>query len=140
MEKLKTVYNATDDFMLVISYNPNYQSILKELKPSTRQRFVGIHLDWPEEAHEIEIIRRESGLHKATAGKLVSIANRIRNLTKDSGLEEGVSTRELVYCGKLLKSKVRTRDAIVSTLIEPLTHDDDMKKSIELIIHNYFKI
>ena len=126
--------------MLVISYNPNYQSILKELKPSTRQRFVGIHLDWPGEAQELEIIRKESGLHKATAEKLISIANRIRNLTKDSGLEEGISTRELVYCGKLLKNKVETRDAIVSTLIEPLTHDDDMKKSIELIIQNYFKI
>jgi len=140
VEKLKTVYNATDGFMLVISYNPNYQSILKELKPSTRQRFVGIHLGWPEETLELEVLRRESGLHKATAQKLVSIANRIRNLTKDSGLEEGVSTRELVYCGKLLKSKVDTRDAIISTLIEPLTHDDDMKKSIELIINNYFSI
>jgi len=140
VEKLKTVYKAAESFMLIISYNPNYQSILKELKPSTRQRFVGIHLDWPEEAQELEIIRKESGLHKATAEKLIRIANRIRNLTKDSGLEEGVSTRELVYCGKLLKNKVNTRDAIVSTLIEPLTHDDDMKKSIELIIHNYFKI
>ena len=138
VEKLKTVYNAADGFMLVISYNPNYQSILKELKPSTRQRFVGIHLDWPSEELELEIIRRESGLHRATAQKLVSIANRIRNLTRDSGLEEGVSTRELVYCGELLKKKVNARDAIVSTLVEPLTHDDDMKKSIELIAGNYF--
>lgn len=140
VEKLKTVYHAGDGFMLVISYNPNYQSILKELKPSTRQRFVGLHLGWPSEALELEIVRKESGLHKITAQKLVSIANKIRNLTKDNGLEEGVSTRELVYCGKLLKKKVSTRDAVISTLIEPLTHDDDMKNSIELIVNNYFDI
>ncbi len=140
VEKLKTVFNATDGFMLVISYNPNYQSILKELKPSTRQRFVGLHLGWPSEALELEIVRKESGLHTVTAQKLVSIANKIRNLTKDNGLEEGVSTRELVYCGKLLKKKVNARDAFVSTLIEPLTHDDDMKNSIVLIVNNYFDI
>ena len=125
--------------MLVISYNPNYQSVLKELKPSTKQRFVSINLGWPHEELETRIVQQEAGVDDDTAGRLVKSANRIRNLVHQ-GLEEGVSTRELVYAGLLLKSGVSTRNSLYSTVINPLTHDSDLKKSIEEVLKNYFHV
>ena len=137
VEKLGTQYRAPDNFILVVSYNPHYQSVLKELKPSTRQRFVSIELGWPKEEHEIEIVCRETGIDKSTATKLAQAANKIRNLVHQ-GLEEGVSTRELVYAGTLISSGLALRDALHSTMIEPLTHDTDLKHSIEEVLKNYF--
>lgn len=125
--------------MLVISYNPHYQSVLKELKPSTKQRFVSINLGWPHEELEVQIVQQEAGVDDDTAGRLVKSANRIRNLVHQ-GLEEGVSTRELVYAGLLLKSGVSTRNSLYATVINPLTHDSDLKKSIEEVLKNYFHI
>jgi nitric oxide reductase NorQ protein len=125
--------------MLVISYNPAYQSIIKELKPSTRQRFVSINFGWPNEDLETQIVQQESGIDEETARTLVKAANKIRNLVQQ-GLEEGASTRELVYASTLLKSGVPMRDALHSTLIEPLTHDSDLKRSIEEILKNYFSL
>ncbi len=139
VEKLGKIFYAPDDFMLVISYNPGYQSVLKELKQSTRQRFVSISLGWPEEDLETQIVQQETGINVETAKKLVKAANKIRNLIHQ-GLEEGVSTRELVYAGRLLMSGVPVRDALFSTVIEPLTHDSDLKRSIEEILKNYFEI
>jgi nitric oxide reductase NorQ protein len=109
VEKRGRVYHAPETFMMVISYNPNYQSVLKELKPSTRQRFVSINLGWPAEDLEVPIVCRESGIDEETARRLVKAANRIRNLVHQ-GLEEGCSTRELVYAGLLLKSGLRAAD------------------------------
>lgn len=137
VEKRSKIFHAPDDFMLVISYNPNYQSVLKELKPSTRQRFVSINLGWPAEDLEIRIVSRESGVEEDTAEKLVKAANRIRNLV-NQGLEEGVSTRELVYAGMLLRNGLPVRDALQATMIEPLTYDGDLKRSIEEVLKNYF--
>jgi len=139
VEKQGRIFRAPDDFMLVISYNPHYQSILKELKPSTRQRFVSINLEWPHEELETQIIHREAGIEMETAEKLVRAANKIRNLVHQ-GLEEGVSTRELVYGAMLLKSGVSKRNALSSTMIEPLTYDPDLKVSILEVLKNYFDI
>lgn len=139
VEKLGKILHAPDNFMLVLSYNPHYQSIIKELKPSTRQRFVAVNLNWPAEDLEIRIIHKEAGADTETAGKLVKSANKIRNLVSQ-GLEEGVSTRELVYAAILLKNGINAKDALSSTMIEPLTQDDDMKMSIREVIKNYFHI
>jgi nitric oxide reductase NorQ protein len=137
VEKRGKIFSAPDDFMMVISYNPNYQSVLKELKPSTRQRFIAINLGWPAEELEVRIVCREAGVEEETAGRLVKAANRIRHLIHQ-GLEEGVSTRELVYAATLLKSGLPVRDALHATMIEPLTYDGDLKKSIEEVLKNYF--
>lgn len=137
VEKKGKIYHAPEGFMMVISYNPNYQSVLKELKPSTRQRFISINLGWPAEELEVRIVSREANVDEQTSGKLVRAANRIRNLIHQ-GLEEGVSTRELVYAGTLLKSGMPVQDSLRATMIEPLTYDSDLKKSIEEVLKNYF--
>jgi len=139
VEKRGKIFHAPKDFMMVISYNPNYQSVLKELKPSTKQRFVSINLGWPNEELETRIVHQEAGVDEDIAGRLVKSANRIRNLVHQ-GLEEGVSTRELVYAGLLLKSGVSTKNSLHSTVINPLTHDNDLKKSIEEVLKNYFHV
>ena len=139
VEKLGRMYKASKDFMLVLSYNPNYQSILKELKPSTRQRFIAINLDWPESELEIQIVQKETGVEADIAEKLVAAAGKIRNLVHQ-GLEEGVSTRELVYAAKLLKSGVSAKNALQSTMIESLTYDQDLKSSILEVLRNYFNL
>jgi len=137
VEKRGKIFHAPEEFMMVISYNPNYQSVLKELKPSTRQRFISINLGWPAEELEIRIVSREAQVEEETASRLVKAANRIRNLVHQ-GLEEGVSTRELVYAGKLLKSGMPVKESLSSTMVEPLTYDSDLKKSIEEVLKNYF--
>jgi nitric oxide reductase NorQ protein len=137
VEKKSKIFRAPDEFMLVISYNPNYQSVLKELKPSTRQRFISINLGWPAEELEIKIVCQESGTDENTAEKLVKAANRIRNLIHQ-GLEEGVSTRELVYAGTLMRRGLPVGDSLRATMIEPLTYDGDLKKSIGEVLKNYF--
>jgi len=137
VEKKGKIFHAPEGFMMVISYNPNYQSVLKELKPSTRQRFISINLGWPAEDLEVRIVSREAGVDEQMSAKLVRAANRIRNLIHQ-GLEEGVSTRELVYAGMLLKSGMPVRESLRATMIEPLTYDSDLKKSIEEVLKNYF--
>jgi nitric oxide reductase NorQ protein len=137
VEKQGRILWAKDEFMMVISYNPNYQSVLKELKPSTRQRFVTIDLSWPREDLEIRIVHQETGVDIDTASRLVKSANKIRNLIHQ-GLEEGVSTRELVYAGMLLKSGVAPKDALYATMVESLTHDSDLKQGIVEVLANYF--
>ncbi len=139
VEKQGRIHYAPKDFMLVISYNPNYQSVSKELKPSTRQRFVTIDLNWPAEELETRIVRQETGVDQDTATRLVRSANKIRNLIHQ-GLEEGVSTRELVYAGMLLKSGVPPKDALYSTMVESLTHDTDLKEGIAEVLKNYFHL
>jgi nitric oxide reductase NorQ protein len=137
VEKQGRILAARDEFMMVISYNPNYQSVLKELKPSTRQRFVTIDLNWPAEDLETRIVHQETGADWETASRLVKSAGKIRNLVHQ-GLEEGVSTRELVYAGMLLKSGVAPKDALYSTMVESLTHDSDLKEGIVEVLKNYF--
>tara|TARA_R110002072_G_scaffold26705_12_gene87979 strand:- start:209 stop:1009 length:801 start_codon:yes stop_codon:yes gene_type:complete len=120
---------APPDFMLVVSYNPGYQHILKALKPSTRQRFVALSFDFPPPQHEREILVRESGLPAAQATTLVNLATRLRAL-KGQDLEEGVSTRLLIYCGKLMVAGVPVLEAARATLVEPLTDHPDVQDGL----------
>ena len=100
IEKLGVLYSAPDDFMLAVSYNPGYQSILKDLKPSTRQRFVSLSFDYPPQELETRIIMREAGVDERFAGQLVSLGRMTRGL-KESGLPEGASTRLLIQAAQL---------------------------------------
>ena len=137
IDRLATILRAPSDFMMVISYNPGYQSVLKELKPSTRQRFVSIDFRYPQAEVERDVLVREAGLDAERAGRLVKVAEKIRNLT-DRGLEEGVSTRLLVYCGKLLAQGVDARVACRAAFTRTLTDDKDMQRTIEEIAADFF--
>ena len=128
---------AHDDFMLVISYNPGYQNLLKGLKPSTRQRFVAISFDYPLQDKEIEIVRQESGSHHELAKQLVSLATDLRRLN-EHGIEEAASTRLLVYAAKMIHSGMPAKDACMTCLAEPITDDTETLIAIEHIIDSYF--
>jgi nitric oxide reductase NorQ protein len=129
LDRTGEVLAAPDDFMLVVSYNPGYQTVLKSLKPSTRQRFLAIDFGYPEATLETRIVAAESGLSADRASLLVGIANRIRAL-QGSDLEEAVSTRLLVYCGTLLTAGLSLDDAVRAAIIEPLTDEDDVKQGL----------
>ena len=137
LDKLGEEVEATDDFMFVASFNPGYQKGFKELKPSTRQRFISLTFDYPDPKLEAEIISAESGVEKGVAARLVKIANKIRNLT-ELGLAETVSTRLLVDAGKLIHSGLPKRLSVEVAVVEPLTDDPDtleaMKDMTDLMI------
>ena len=116
LDKKGELIQAHPDFQLVISYNPGYQSLMKDLKQSTKQRFGGMDFDYPEEKTEINIVAKESGVDAATAEKLVHIAHRARNL-KGHGLDEGISTRLLVYSGQLIVQGVAPLAACSMTMV-----------------------
>ncbi len=120
---------APENFMLIVSYNPGYQNVLKALKPSTRQRFVAIEFGFPPIDHEVEIVAAESGLAPERVRPLVVLARRLREL-KGQDLEEGVSTRLLVYCATLINAGVAIDEAVLASLIEPLTDDPDVKAGL----------
>lgn len=129
IERTGEVLEAPSEFMLVASYNPGYQSILKTLKPSTRQRFLAIEFNFPPAAQEIEIVAAESGLSKEKTAPLVRLAGKLRAL-KGQDLEEGVSTRLLVYCATLIASGMPIERAVQTALIEPLSDDADVKHGL----------
>lgn len=129
IERTGEVLEAGPGFMLVASYNPGYQNILKTLKPSTRQRFLSIEFDFPPADQEIEIVARESGLDKDKVHSLVRLAGKLRAL-KGQDLEEGVSTRLLVYCATLIKAGMPIERAVQAALIEPLSDDADIKQGL----------
>ena len=129
LERTGELLEAPPDFMLVVSYNPGYQNILKSLKPSTRQRFVAIEFAFPPPDAEAAIVARESGLPPERVIPLVRLANALRDL-KGQDLEEGVSTRLLVYCATLIRSGMPPDEAILSSMIEPLTDDPEVKKAL----------
>ncbi len=122
IDKLGENIKAHKDFMLVASFNPGYQKGFKELKPSTKQRFVALSFTYPEEKIETEILVNETNIDKATAKKLVNIATKIRNLT-ELGLTETVSTRLLVDAAKLIHSGLPKRLSVEVAIVEPLTDD-----------------
>ena len=122
IDKLGETVKAHEDFMLVASFNPGYQKGFKELKPSTKQRFVAISFSYPEKKIETEIVIQETGIDKSTAESLVNIATKIRNLT-ELGLTETVSTRLLVDAAKLIKSGLAKRLSVEVAIVEPLTDD-----------------
>lgn len=128
---------AHPDFMLVISYNPGYQNVMKGLKPSTRQRFVSLEFDYPSPEREIVIVCQESNVEKETAQKLVQLGQDLRRL-KDHDLEEAVSTRLLIYAAKLIESGLEPRQACTVCLAQPLTDEKETLAAIERIIQIYF--
>jgi nitric oxide reductase NorQ protein len=137
IEKKGQVIEAVDDFMLVISYNPGYQSVLKELKQSTKQRFLAIEFSYPPAGIETRILEQEAGIDRETAGRLVKLGGKIRNL-RNHGLEEGVSTRLLIYAGSLIRQGVAPSRACEAAVIRPITDDPDMQRSIQELIKAIF--
>ena len=115
--------------MLVVSYNPGYQNLLKGMKPSTRQRFISLRFDYPKPEFEKEIIIKETGMDNQKAARLVRLAGSLRSL-KDHDLEESASTRLLVYTGRLIQNGFNPLDACRAALIEPLTDDQETVKAL----------
>lgn len=120
---------APDDFMLVVSYNPGYQMALKSLKPSTRQRFIALDFTYPSEKAELAIVARESGLPQIRCRPLILLAHRLRALS-DIDLEEGCSTRLVVYAASLIAGGMSVDEAVLAAMIEPLTDDADIKRGL----------
>ena len=137
VEKLGALIEAPPEFCLSISYNPGYQSVLKDLKQSTRQRFVALEFDYPASDLEKTIVARESGLDPETADLLVRFAAMTRNL-KGSGLEEGASTRLLVHAGKLIAAGVDPVSACRSAVAQALTDDPEMLAAVNELSSSLF--
>ncbi len=133
IEKRGTVIDAPPEFMLVVSYNPGYQSILKDLKQSTRQRFVAMEFDYPDSDSETEIVAKEGGVDLSTAADLVSIGQKVRNL-RGHGLEEGVSTRLLIYAAQMIAGGISPIDAAEVAICSPITDDRELQRSIREIV------
>jgi len=137
LEKKNELVSAHPDFQLVISYNPGYQSILKDLKQSTKQRFGALDFGFPARDIEIEIVSHEAGIGPDLAAKLVAVAERARNL-KGHGLEEGISTRMLIYAGSLIAQGAEPVAACHVTLIKPITDDPDSRDALGATIRACF--
>lgn len=137
LEKKGELVHAHADFQLVISYNPGYQSLMKDLKQSTKQRFGALDFNYPEHGIETEIVSHETGVDKGVAEKLVSIAERARNL-KGHGLDEGISTRMLVYAGSLIAKGVDPLSACRVALVRPITDDPDMRDALDAAVTTFF--
>jgi nitric oxide reductase NorQ protein len=133
IEKRGTVVEAPPEFSLVVSYNPGYQSILKDLKQSTRQRFVAIEFDYPAPELETEIVAKEGGVDEAVARDLVTIGQKTRNL-RGHGLEEGVSTRLLIYAAQLIAKGIPAVEAAEVAICSPITDDRELQRSIREIV------
>jgi nitric oxide reductase NorQ protein len=123
IERTGEILHAPPEFMLVVSYNPGYQNMLKGMKPSTRQRFVSMRFDYPAAALEAGILVAETGIEPPVAQRLVQLANDLRNL-KDHDLEESASTRLLIYCARLMRDGFDPLEAARAALIEPLSDDE----------------
>ena len=133
IEKRGTVVEAPPEFMLVVSYNPGYQSILKDLKQSTRQRFVAMEFDYPSADLETQIVIKEGGVDEAMARDLVTIGQKVRNL-RGHGLEEGVSTRLLIYAAQMIAKGISPIDAAEVAICSPITDDRELQRSIREIV------
>ena len=133
VEKRGTILEAPEEFMLVVSYNPGYQSVLKDLKQSTRQRFVGLEFDYPTAPLERAVLMHEGNVDEQTARDLVLIGEKVRNL-KGHGLEEGVSTRLLVYAAQLISSGIHPHLACEVAISSPITDDAELQRSIREIV------
>jgi nitric oxide reductase NorQ protein len=137
IDKRGELLRAPPEFMLAVSYNPGYQSVLKDLKPSTRQRFVALEFTFPPPALEERIVRHEAGVDAATAGLLVRLGAMTRSL-RDSGLTEGASTRLLVHAGKLVAAGIAPREACRVAVTETLTDDRELQKAIDELVASLF--
>ena len=133
LERTGETLHAPPSFMLVVSYNPGYQNLLKGMKPSTRQRFVALSFDFPTPALETEVLIGESGIDADLAACLVRLAGALRAL-KDHDLEEAASTRLLVYAATLVRSGLPLREACHAALVEPLTDDAETLAALREVI------
>ncbi|MSQ15662.1 MAG: CbbQ/NirQ/NorQ/GpvN family protein [Dehalococcoidia bacterium] len=138
MEKRGEILEADPKFLLVISYNPGYQSALKDLKHSTRQRFISIEFWYPPRDEEMKIIAHESDIDEDIALDLAKLGEKVRNLS-EHGLQEGVSTRLLIYAGKLIKRGVAPRRACQVAVVWALTDDKDIQRSVEEVVSTIFE-
>lgn len=129
LDKKGEVIEAHPDFQLVVSYNPGYQSSAKDLKPSTRQRFAALEFDYPDAAAEARIVAHEAGVDIALAERLVALARATRAL-KHRGLDEGASTRMLIYAAILIRDGVSAQDSCEMTVIRSLTDDPEMSQAL----------
>ncbi len=130
LDKKGELIQAHPDFQLVISYNPGYQSLMKDLKQSTKQRFSGLDFDYAPQAVEAEIVAKETGISVDIAEKLVKMAHTARNL-KGHGLDEGISTRLLVYAAQLMNQGVKPTAACRMALVRPITDDADIRDTLD---------
>ncbi len=137
LEKKGEIIEAHPDFQIVISYNPGYQSLMKDLKQSTKQRFGALDFNYPEHEVEAEIVAHESGVGVDVAKNLVHIAERARNL-KGHGLDEGISTRMLIYAGSLISQGVAPLAACRVALVRSITDDPDMRDALDAAVTTYF--
>lgn len=129
LEKKNELVRAHPDFQLVVSYNPGYQSVLKDLKESTKQRFVALDFAYPDAQREAQIVAREAGIAGSDAALLVRIAERTRNL-KGHGLDEGASTRMLIQAGRLMRQGVGLAEACHIALVLPITDDMGVRETL----------
>ncbi|MEW5746108.1 MAG: CbbQ/NirQ/NorQ/GpvN family protein [Nitrospirota bacterium] len=137
IEKRGEILTASPEFLLAISYNPGYQSVLKDLKQSTRQRFLAIEFNYPQRELEMEIVVHETGVPMRVAELLVSFAEKTRNLV-DAGLTEGASTRLLIHAARLIRSDIPPRKACEVAISEALTDDHEMLKALSEIVQSLF--
>ncbi|NQY27707.1 MAG: CbbQ/NirQ/NorQ/GpvN family protein [Piscirickettsiaceae bacterium] len=133
IERTGEVLKAPPEFMLVVSYNPGYQNLLKGMKPSTRQRFLAMRFDYPDIATETKIIQQETSIDLDTSSQLIEIAHALRAL-KDHDLEESASTRLLVYAATLIKSGLDPIEACRAAIIEPLSDDEDTIEALMEVV------
>ena len=133
IDKTGELVPAHEEFLLVISYNPGYQSVLKDLKPSTRQRFVSLEFDYPSVELETTIIAHEAQIEERSAERLAVIGERVRNL-KQHGFEEGVSTRLLIYAGQLMARDIEPRRAAEAAIISAVSDDSTIQQAVADIV------
>jgi len=137
IDKKGEIIQAHPDFMMVISYNPGYQSVLKDLKQSTRQRFISLEFDYPEAQKEAEIVSHEGDIDMETALRLVSLADKIRNI-REHGLTEGASTRLLIYAAQMVIRGIPVHEACRCAICLPLTDDAKLQETLNDLIEDIF--
>lgn len=137
IDRTGEVIEAHPDFMLVVSYNPGYQNVLKGMKPSTKQRFLSLSFEYPKENLEVEVLIKESGIDEVIAKKLVAIATDIRHLD-DTDIQEAVSTRLLIYAAKLIVQGFDEYDACMHTIVESLSDEDEVLVVLKKLVELYF--
>jgi nitric oxide reductase NorQ protein len=137
IDKKGEIIRAHPDFLLVISYNPGYQSVLKDLKQSTRQRFVSMSFTYPEMEKEAAIVSHEGCIDAETAMRLVGLAHRVRNI-REHGLAEGASTRLLIYAAQLMNRGISAKDACKIAVCLPLTDDEKLQETLDELITDIF--
>ena len=138
IDKLGQVIQADDGFLLVVSYNPGYQNAVKDLKHSTRQRFVAIEFDFPDVDRETKIVAHESGLEEGMSNQLAVLGQKIRNL-REHGLEEGASTRLLIYAARLIKQGIPPKRACQVALTWGITDEVQIQETVDQIVSSIFE-